>query len=132
MTLITVKINILISSCAIFIMSPFVRNLPVTTSPSSSSSSSSSRKRRRSRARASPRASAAARNGVERAKIITEQFNRKSVGSASRHPVPAGINFVCDVCQVVLDKMPDNHAHWHHACTGALHVVSDVLTASSN
>lgn len=82
--------------------------------------------------RSSPRVASVALDGVERAKIITEQVNREGVGSAERHPVPAGINVVCDVCQVVLDKLPTHHAHWHHVCVGTLHIVSGVLTASSN
>lgn len=86
----------------------------------------------RSALRSSPRVASVTLDGVERAKIITEQVNREGVGSAERHPVPAGINVACDVCQVVLDKLPSHHAHWHHLCAGTLHIVSDVLTASPN
>jgi len=110
----------------IMTMAAFVRGGPTRTNNSSQAAEN------KGTVRSSPRVASKALDGVERAKIITEQVNREGVGSAERHPVPAGINFVCDVCQVVLNNVPVHDAHWVHACTGTLHVLSDVLTATPN
>ncbi len=73
----------------------------------------------------------AAQNGMERARLIADSVSRESVGSAGTNPVSAAINLTCDVGEMILHGIP-THAHWHHVCCGALHIVSDILTASPN
>lgn len=72
-----------------------------------------------------------AQNSVERAKLLVDSVSRESVGSAETNPISAGLNLTCDVGEALLHGLP-NHAHWHHVCAGALHIVSDILTACPN
>ena len=71
-----------------------------------------------------------AQNGLERAKLIADSMSH-IVGSAENNPVSAAINLSCDLGELVLHGIP-THAHWHLVCCNALHIVSDILTASPN
>ncbi len=72
-----------------------------------------------------------AQNGLERAKLIADSVSRESVGSAETNPVSAAINLSCGIGETILHAIP-THAHWPHVCCSALHIVSNILTASAN
>ena len=71
-----------------------------------------------------------AHNGLERARLIADSISH-SVGSAENNPVSAAINLSCGIGELVLHGTP-THAHWQLVCCNALHIVSDILTASPN
>lgn len=86
---------------------------------------------REARPRAAEQGCPVTKKAVAHARLLSDVASRETLGSAFNHPVPAGINCVCDVGQAVLKTIPQHdHEVWYALSIKSLHLISVVLTAS--